>query len=66
MYEAGDGVVQNFITAHMSFNIAAANGHTRSRELRDSLAQNMTPADVSEAQRRARVCVDSGYQDCGW
>ena len=66
MYERGDGVPQDFITAHMIYNIAAANGHTRSGELRDSLAQNMTPADVSEAQRRARVCVDSGYQDCGW
>ena len=66
MYETGDGVPKNFVPAHMSYNIAAASGHTRASERRDSLALKMTSADVSEAQRRARVCVDSGYQDCGW
>ncbi len=65
-YEAGDGVPTDFITAHTSYNISAANGHTRSGEQRDSLAKTMTPADVSEAQRRARVCTNSGYRDCGW
>ena len=28
------------------------------------LADKMTPADISEAQKRARVCLASNYQDC--
>jgi len=64
MYYLGDGVAQDYVSAHMWANIAAANGTERARELRDTVASKMTPADISEAQRRARVCMASGYQDC--
>jgi len=30
------------------------------------LADKLTSADISEAQRRARVCMASNYQDCDW
>jgi hypothetical protein len=48
----------------MWFNIAAANGHIIADSLRDNISREMTPADVSEAQRRARICMTSGYEDC--
>jgi len=32
-------------------NLAAANGHKNSAELRDVIATQMTPADISEAQQ---------------
>lgn len=64
MYSNGEGVPQDYITAHMWYNLAAASGDERPVKNRDLVASNMTPADVSEAQRRARVCMSSGYTDC--
>jgi len=31
---------------------------------RDSIENRMTPEAIAEAQRRARVCINSGYEDC--
>ena len=64
MYENGNGVLQSNVMAHMWYNIASANGSSKSGEYRDFRADHMTPADISEAQRRARVCMASDYQDC--
>ena len=64
MYEEGLGVRQNYITAHMWYNIAATNGANRYRENRDQLAQKMSSVDISKAQRRAKTCSRSGYEDC--
>ena len=64
MYANGQGVPQDFTAAHMWFNIAAANGNELGGTNRDNLAKDMTPASIEEAQRRARVCMASNYQDC--
>lgn len=63
-YSLGEGVLQDNVIAHMWVNIAAANGHDVAVEARDYLAGVMTQTDISEAQRRARVCMASNYQDC--
>ena len=54
MSEQGRGVVQDFIQAHKWYNLAAANGHLKSAEYRDTLAKQMTPAQIAEAQQLAR------------
>jgi len=54
MYTQGRGVPQDFIQAHMWYNLSAANGEKRASESRDSLAKQMTPAQIAEAQRMAR------------
>ena len=64
MYENGQGVPQDYIMAHIWLNLASANGSKKGGEWRDKVAAKMTPADISEAQRRARVCMSSGYEDC--
>lgn len=64
MYSNGRGVTQDYVLAHMWYNIAAANGNSYAALSRETVADRMTPTDVSEAQRRARVCVDSDYTDC--
>lgn len=64
MHYNGEGILQNDATAHMWFNIAAANGDDHAAEQRNFVASRMTTADISRAQRRARVCMKSGYQDC--
>ena len=64
MFDNGDGVAQDYVLAHMWYNIAAANGDNKAADARENVASRMTTADISEAQRRARVCMDSDYTDC--
>ena len=63
-YNNGQGVPQDFVTAHMWYNLAAADGVSVAVDARNAVARLMTAADISEAQRRARVCLESGYSDC--
>ncbi len=65
-YEVGHGVLQDNETAHMWYNISAASEGGDSAKYRDRIAERMTPANINEAQRRARVCMASDYQDCDW
>ena len=66
MYENGQGVLQDNVTAHMWYNIGAANGNELGGTNRDSIAEGMTPSDISKAQQMARDCMSSGYQNCGY
>ncbi len=59
MYGFGEGVPQDYVQAHMWFNLAAASrtpGVDRDRAVRNReiVAKLMTPAEVAEAQRLAR------------
>jgi TPR repeat protein len=56
-YRYGEGVPQDYARAHMWFNLAAASNDPRDKlaaAMRDSLAIEMTPAQIAEAQRLAR------------
>ena len=64
MYDFGQGVPQDYVSAHMWYNIASANGEEIAAERRNSLAEQMTPDQIADAQARARACMASGYQDC--
>jgi uncharacterized protein len=61
-YSKGTGVPQNNVTALMWHNLARANGLPF--DSGDSDAALLAPAEVSEAQRRAEVCLASNYRDC--
>ena len=54
MYGKGQGVPQDYVLAHLWFNLAAAQGNEVASKNRDIIAENMTPADISEAQKLAR------------
>ncbi len=58
MYVQGQGVPKDFVQAHMWFNLAASRfagvGPNPDAGARDSLATDMTPAQIEEAQRLAR------------
>ena len=58
MYATGLGVSQDYVAAHMWYNLAGARSardqrHTYVGE-RDSVATRMTPEQIAEAQRLAR------------
>ena len=52
------------ISSHMWFNISAVNGKDGAEHARADRENKMSLASVSEAQRRASVCLSSGYHDC--
>ena len=65
LYEFGSlGMMQNYIYAHMWYNVAASNGSKDSIRSRDNLAKKMTAGDISKAQQLARECAAKGYKDC--
>lgn len=55
MYCIGRDVAQDYVTAHKWFNLAALKGSKPAREYRRELAQEMSSAQIAEAQRQARA-----------
>jgi len=60
MYDDGQGVPHDFVKAHKWYNLAATNGDKPAAELRDALAKQMTPAQITEAQQLAREWKPKG------
>lgn len=58
MYLKGYGVLQDFIQAHIWFNISASRGNKKARQHLEQLTQQMSPEQVAEAQRRAQAWVE--------
>jgi protein involved in temperature-dependent protein secretion len=54
MYEEGWGAPQDYVVAHMWFNLLAAQGDFKAANKRDELAAKMTPDQIAEARRLAR------------
>jgi uncharacterized protein len=54
MYQTGYGVQQDYVQAHMWYNLSAAQGWGAAAENRTMLERAMTPAQVAEAQKLAR------------
>ena len=55
-YSTGShGVACDMIEAHKWFNLAASRGHEDAPHCRCEIADEMTPREIAEAQRRARA-----------
>ena len=64
MYAYGEGVPENIRSGYMWFNLASYNGHEGSSEAKKIIAEDMTPAEISEAQDMFSRCLESYYTDC--
>ena len=64
MYDNGRGVIQDYIYAHMWANISASSGNKNAVKVRDIIVTEMTPTDISTAQKLARECVEKKYKGC--
>ncbi len=53
LYEEGVGTIQNFVLAHLFYNLAASQGHRDAREARQALAGTMSKEQLAEAQQLA-------------
>lgn len=67
LYENGWGVAKDPIMRLMWYDIAISNGadgYYVRHFSRENITTRMTPAQVAEAERRRRLCIDSNYQEC--
>lgn len=53
-YQFGDGVPRDLVTAFMWLTLAAAQGDWVTKSEQKLVEEEMTPAEVAEARRRAR------------
>ena len=54
MYENGQGVLQDYVLAHMWWNISGSNGNKNAVKNRDTVEKQMTPSQIEKAQDMAR------------
>ena len=64
MYSNGEGVVQDYVRAHMWWNLAAAQGNANAVKNRDIVAKKMSTQQIVEAQKLARECQARNYKNC--
>ena len=55
MYSVGRSVPIDFVTAHKWFNLAAMRGNADAIRLRREIADQMSEAEIAQAQRAARA-----------
>ncbi len=65
MYYIGQGVVQDYVRAHMWLNLAAVSGDAGAVKNRDIVAAKMSSQQILEAQKLARECRESHFKNCG-
>lgn len=54
LYSTGREVAADLVAAHKWFNLAFANGYREAAAYRAEVAQEMSAAEIAEAQRAAR------------
>ena len=58
LYDVGKGTPQDYVMAHMFFNIAARGGDEKAKKGRDIVADMMTSEKILEAQQLAREWME--------
>lgn len=53
LYEDGRGVLQNYVQAHLYYNLAAARGSAAAVKSRDALADKMSKEELTQARKLA-------------
>ena len=64
MYVTGQGIQQDYVRAHIWWNIAASSGDKGAVKNRDKVAGMMTPSQLEKAQDLARECIRKKYKGC--
>ena len=66
MYAVGQGVIQDYASVHMWFNLSSASGNADGAKNRDIIAKKMTPQQIEKAQDMARACQARNFKGCWW
>ncbi len=52
-------------TAPATMAVMEPNLNENAIKLCETISNEMTPEQITEAEERARVCIESGYKNCG-
>ena len=63
-YMEGKLLRKNLVKAHMWLSIAASSDFAKAKGLLSTVAEQLTPAQIAEAQKLARECVRKKYKGC--
>lgn len=63
-YKLGHGVDENKVLAHLWFNLSANSGFNSAKKEVDFLTEKMSTAELSEAHKKAKACLESRYTTC--
>ena len=58
-YSIGNNVPTDYVSAHKWFNLAAMRGNKDAIRHRQEIAASMSPAEIAQAQRAARIWLKS-------
>jgi len=64
LYKSGTGTSRDIPRAHKWLNITATQGHKGAKKLREKIEKKMTPAQLENAERLFRECVEKKYKGC--
>lgn len=64
MYQNGHGVAQDYVHAHMWFNLAAVSGHPDGAKNSSLVAALMTQAQIVQAREMAFDCQQRKFKNC--
>lgn len=64
MYVSGMGVPQSFFLGRIWYDIAVRNGSSSAVFGRNHASDELSEAEIAEAKRLAKLCIESGYQEC--
>jgi len=64
MYYNGEGVLLDFVYAHMWADISASKGSGLAMKLLKLLTEKMNSTQIAEAHVLAKKCIDKNYNDC--
>jgi TPR repeat protein len=64
VYEYRGGLFTDYRRAYMWYNLGSYNGSEKAGKHKDTLAKEMTTADISKAQDMSSLCLESNYTDC--
>ncbi|MGR9087132.1 MAG: tetratricopeptide repeat protein [Gammaproteobacteria bacterium] len=64
MYETGSGVDRDYVRAYMWYGLASVRGFNVAESNRAYIAQQMTPAQIAEAERLMRECATGVFDAC--
>jgi len=56
--------LDDYIHAHVWWNIAASKGHKDAVSKLDFIEKKMSAEDVNKSQKRARICLAKDYKNC--
>ena len=68
MYEKGQGLPQDYVKAHMWYNIASQSNEFAIKEIanisKEHVEEKMTPIQITKAQKLASQCYAKKFKGC--